>query len=58
MLSLFVTLSGLVTKFLSAHVSGTPRRLREFTTTMLAEGWKDEASSVDPQSLAGRMEDF
>ena len=57
MLSPFVTLSALVTKFLSAHVSG-PRRLREFITTQLAEGWKDEATSIDPDDLVSRMEDF
>jgi phage terminase large subunit GpA-like protein len=57
MYSPFVTLSGLVTRFLSAHVSG-PRRLREFVTTQLAEGWKDDASSMDPNDLVSRMEDF
>lgn len=57
MVSPFVTLSGLVTKFLSAHMSG-PRRLREFVTTQLAEGWKDEASSVEAEDLMARMEDF
>lgn len=57
MLSPFVTLSGLVTKFLSAHMSG-PRRLREFVTTQLAEGWKDEATAIDPADILSRLEDF
>jgi phage terminase large subunit GpA-like protein len=57
MLSPFVTLSGLVTKFLSAHVSG-PLRLREFITTQLAEGWRDEAQRIDPGDLIARLEDF
>jgi phage terminase large subunit GpA-like protein len=57
MLSPFVTLAGLVTKFLSAHMSG-PLRLREFVTTQLAEGWKDPATAIDPADLMLRMEDF
>lgn len=57
MISPFVTLAGLVTKFLSAHMSG-PLRLREFVTTQLAEGWKDPSTSVDPDNLVARMEDF
>jgi len=58
MVSPFVTLSGLVTKFLAAHMSGTPRKLREFVTTQLAEGWKDESQSLEPNELLARMEDF
>jgi phage terminase large subunit GpA-like protein len=57
MLNPFVTLSGLVTKFLSAHMSG-PLRLREFVTTQLAEGWKDPATAIDPSDLFHRAEDF
>lgn len=57
MVSPFVTLTGLVTKFLSAHMSG-PRRLREFVTTQLAEGWKDEAASIDADVLVSRLEDY
>jgi phage terminase large subunit GpA-like protein len=57
MLSPFITLSALVTKWLAAQ-GGTPRRLREFVTTQLAEGWKDEATSLDENDLLARREDY
>jgi phage terminase large subunit GpA-like protein len=57
MLSPFVTLSSLTTKFLAA-LGGSPLRLREFRTTQLAEGWRDEATAVQPDALVARMEDF
>jgi phage terminase large subunit GpA-like protein len=57
MLSPFITLSALVTKWLAAQ-GGTPRRLREFVTTQLAEGWKDEATSIDENDLLARREDY
>jgi phage terminase large subunit GpA-like protein len=57
MLSPFITLAGLTTKFLAA-LGGSPRRLMEFRTTQLAEGWRDEATAVEPDVLVARMEDF
>jgi phage terminase large subunit GpA-like protein len=61
MISPFVTLSGLADKFISAMSTMSaagPRRLKEFVTTQLAEGWKDEAASADPAALESRLEDF
>ncbi len=57
MLSPFVTLEQLVSKFLVAHQSG-PLRLREFVTTQLAEGWEDPSLRVEVDPLLARMEDY
>ncbi len=58
MVSPFVTLAQLVDKFLAADAQGTPRRLMEFVTTCLGEGWKSVADEgPDEAELIGRMED-
>ena len=57
MISPFITLSRLVEKWLAAQ-GGSPRRLREFVTTQLGEGWKDEAASLDEDELLARREDY
>jgi len=57
MISPFLTLERMADRFLLAHGSG-PRKLREFVCTVLGEGWRDEASSIAPDDLRARLEDF
>ncbi len=52
-----VTLSRLVSKWLSARASG-PAALMSFVTTTLAEPWEDRGGRVEPHSLASRLEDY
>jgi phage terminase large subunit GpA-like protein len=57
MLSPFVTLSGLVARWLEAIRRG-PEAQRVFINTVLAEPWEERGERVEISSLAGRREQY
>lgn len=57
MLSTFLSLAQLAAKWLAARAKGK-ESLRVFINTMLAEGWEDVGSRMEPHLLMSRREDY
>lgn len=57
MVSTFISLSQLVSKWLNASAKGK-ESLRVFINTMLAEGWEDRGARMEAHTLMSRREDY